>query len=72
MGTRHKASQIINEHFKKSFHEFVNLYRINEAKELLENEKGLNIIDIAYEVDYNNKVTFNKAFKKKKDLTQSQ
>jgi AraC-like DNA-binding protein len=70
--TRHNASQIINEHFKKSFHEFVNLYRINEAKELLENEKGLNIIDIAYEVGYNNKVTFNKAFKKETALTPSQ
>jgi AraC-like DNA-binding protein len=70
--TRHNASQIINEHFNKSFHEFVNVYRINEAKELLENEKGLNIIDIAYEVGYNNKVTFNKAFKKETTLTPSQ
>lgn len=69
--TRHNASQIINEHFKKSFHEFVNIYRIKEAKELLENEKDLNIIDIAYEVGYNNKVTFNKAFKKETTLTPS-
>jgi len=69
--TRHNASQIINEHFKKSFHEFVNVYRIKEAKELLENEKNLNIIDIAYEVGYNNKVTFNKAFKKETMLTPS-
>lgn len=70
--TRHNASQIINEHFKKSFHELVNEHRIKEATELLENEKGLNIIDIAYEVGYNNKVTFNKAFKKETALTPSQ
>ncbi|MEM8929040.1 MAG: helix-turn-helix domain-containing protein [Bacteroidota bacterium] len=70
--TRHNASQIINEHFKKSFHEFVNVYRIKEATELLEKEIGLNIIDIAYEVGYNNKVTFNKAFKKETSLTPSQ
>ena len=70
--TRHNASQIINEHFEKSFHEFVNVYRIREAKELLEKKNDLNIIDIAYEVGYNNKVTFNKAFKKETSLTPSQ
>ena len=67
--TRHNASQIINEHFEVSFHEFVNQFRIAEAKTLLERNKDLNIIDIAYEVGYNNKVTFNKAFKKATQLT---
>ncbi len=67
--TRHNASQIINEHFEVSFHEFVNQFRIAEAKKLLEGNKELNIIDIAYEVGYNNKVTFNKAFKKATQLT---
>ncbi len=72
--TRHNASQIINEHFNVSFHEFVNTYRIKEAKQLLIDEKKqrLNIINIAYEVGYNNKVTFNKAFKKDTQLTPSQ
>ncbi|MDC6367365.1 MULTISPECIES: helix-turn-helix domain-containing protein [Flavobacteriaceae] len=72
--TRHNASQIINEHFNVSFHEFVNTYRIKEAKELLLAQKSqrLNIINIAYEVGYNNKVTFNKAFKKDTQLTPSQ
>lgn len=72
--TRHNASQIINEHFNQSFHEFVNTYRIREAKELLLDDKPqrLNIINIAYEVGYNNKVTFNKAFKKNTQLTPSQ
>nr|WP_299342659.1 helix-turn-helix domain-containing protein [Allomuricauda sp.] len=69
--TRHNASQVINEHFNVSFHEFVNIYRIKEAKELLLNHESnkLNIINIAYEVGYNNKVTFNKAFKKDTNLT---
>ncbi|MEM8847887.1 MAG: helix-turn-helix transcriptional regulator, partial [Bacteroidota bacterium] len=72
--TRHNASQVINEHFNVSFHEFVNMYRIKEAKELLinDNNKKLNIINVAYEVGYNNKVTFNKAFKKDTNLTPTQ
>jgi AraC-like DNA-binding protein len=72
--TRHNASQVINEHFKISFHELVNTYRIQEAKKILDNDhqKNLNIIDVAYEVGYNNKVTFNKAFKKDTQLTPSE
>ena len=72
--TRHNASQVINEHFKVSFHELINTYRISEAKEILQNDlqKNLHIIDIAYEVGYNNKVTFNKAFKKITQLTPSE
>ncbi|WP_350287323.1 helix-turn-helix domain-containing protein [uncultured Croceitalea sp.] len=72
--TRHNTSQIINEHFNLSFHELINTYRIQEAKELLsaDYKRNLNIIDIAYEVGYNNKVTFNKAFKNATQLTPSQ
>lgn len=72
--TRHNASQVINEHFQMSFHELINTYRIQEAKEILhkDRQKNLNIIDVAYEVGYNNKVTFNKAFKKDTRLTPSQ
>ena len=72
--TRHNASQIINEHFQINFFELINRFRIEEAKELLERDsfRNLNIISIAYEVGYNNKVTFNKAFKKETGLTPTQ
>ena len=72
--TRHNASQIINEHFDMNFFELINKFRIEEAVNiLLEDKNGnLNIIDIAYEVGYNNKVTFNKAFKKETSLTPTQ
>ena len=64
--TRHNASQVINEHFNLNFFELINKFRIEEAKEILKNDttKQLNIIDVAYEVGFNNKVTFNKSFKK--------
>lgn len=72
--TRHNASQVINEHFDMNFNELVNKYRINEAKEIFNSDiqKNLNIIDVAYEVGFNNKVTFNKAFKKDTQVTPSE
>lgn len=72
--TRHSTSQIINEHFKMNFFELINKFRIKEAIDLLEKDVNgnLNIIDVAYEVGYNNKVTFNKAFKKETSLTPSE
>lgn len=64
--TRHNTSQVINEHFQLNFFELINQYRITEASFILKNNvhNNLNIIDIAYEVGFNNKVTFNKTFKK--------
>lgn len=67
LGTnRHNASQVINEHFNMNFFELINSYRIKEALRILENDSNnsLNIIEVAYEVGFNNKVTFNKSFKK--------
>lgn len=72
--TRHNASQVINEHFGLNFFELINKYRIDEAKEILKSDrnKNLNIIDVAYEVGFNNKVTFNKSFRKQLSITPSQ
>ncbi len=69
--TRHNTSQVINEHFGLNFFELINKYRIEEALEILKNDtnKNLNIIDVAYEVGFNNKVTFNKSFRKQLSLT---
>ena len=75
LGTsRHNTSQVINEHFDMNFYELMNKYRIDEAIQLIKNEKesNLNIIDIAYKVGFNNKVTFNKSFKKALSVTPSQ
>ena len=57
-----------------NFFELINKFRVDEAISLLKENKlnSLQIIDIAYEVGYNNKVTFNKAFKKETSLTPSQ
>lgn len=72
--TRHNASQIINEHFDLNFFDLINTYRIQEAMNILKKEKTkkLNIIDVAYEVGFNNKVTFNKSFNKYNQITPSE
>lgn len=72
--TRHNASQVINEHFNMNFFELINTYRINAAQEIFKNDiyNNLNIIEVAYEVGFNNKVTFNKSFKKQVSQTPSQ
>jgi AraC-like DNA-binding protein len=72
--TRHNTSQVINEHFNMNFFELINKFRIGEAKEMLrdDNYKNLSIIQVAYEVGFNNKVTFNKSFKKYLEQTPSQ
>lgn len=63
--SRHHMSQVINEHFQLSFFDFVNQYRIKEAKELLiQGIDDLNITQVAYSVGFNNRVSFYKAFKK--------
>jgi len=69
---RHNASQVINEHFGLNFFELINKYRIKDAVNLLESDRSLNIIDVAYQVGFNNKVTFNKSFKRFLSQTPSQ
>ena len=62
--TRHNASQVINEHFGLNFFDLINKYRIQDAVEILQNDTSRTIIDVAYQVGFNNKVTFNKSFKR--------
>jgi AraC-like DNA-binding protein len=64
--SKHHLSQVINEQTGMNFFEYINHHRIGEAKRLLSatSKKELNIIDVAYEVGFNNKVSFNTAFKK--------
>lgn len=61
----HHLSQIINDGLKQNYADFINSYRINEAKRLLlDPEYEEKILSVAFDVGYNNKVTFNAAFKK--------
>ncbi len=67
-------SQLINSEFGQNFNDFVNTYRVNEAKEMLAKNGDLKmqILEIAYEVGFNSKSSFNTAFKKFTGLTPSE
>jgi AraC-like DNA-binding protein len=67
----HILSYIINNGFDENFYQFVNRYRIEEAKKLILNPKmsHFNLIGIAYEVGFNSKTVFNTTFKKYTELT---
>lgn len=69
----YQLSQTINDEFLVSFYDFVNKYRVEEAKKLLvEDGRNYKILAIAYEVGFNSKATFNRVFKKFTDLTPSE
>jgi len=56
-------SETFSQHLRTNFYDFVNGYRIGEAKSLLE-RTDTTILDIAFEVGFNSRSTFNSAFKK--------
>jgi AraC-like DNA-binding protein len=62
----YKLSLIINEEMKCSFTDYINSFRIKEAKDILANSGGKlkRITDIAFEVGFNSHSAFHKAFKK--------
>jgi AraC-like DNA-binding protein len=64
--SKHYLSQVINEQKGMNFFEYVNTLRIADAQDLLaeKSKQELNIIDVAYMVGFNNKVSFNNTFKK--------
>jgi AraC-like DNA-binding protein len=67
-------SQVINDSFQKNFYDFINIYRIEECKRILNDPHSgnKNILEIAYESGFNTKATFNSAFKKFTGLTPKQ
>jgi len=70
----HHISQVINDNLGYSFSDFINSYRIEEAKRLLKNPgyDKYTILAISYEVGFQNKSSFNNAFKKFTGLTPSE
>ncbi|WP_440874277.1 helix-turn-helix domain-containing protein [Thalassotalea sp. PLHSN55] len=61
--TENHISETLSQFLNTKFFQFVNGFRVEEAKKALQNTDKL-IINIAYDVGFNSKSTFNTAFKK--------
>ncbi|MEO6176318.1 MAG: helix-turn-helix domain-containing protein [Flavobacterium circumlabens] len=70
----HQLSYIINKGFDENFYQFINRYRIEEAKKKILDPKmqHLSLIGIAFEVGFNSKTVFNTTFKKSTSQTPSE
>lgn len=69
----HHLSQIINEKYGHNFYDFINKYRVEETIVILkksEKEK-ISLLEIAFQVGFNNKTSFTNSFKKFTGLTPS-
>jgi AraC-like DNA-binding protein len=65
-------SVTLNRHYQMNFFEFINRYRIQEAKHLLVAQKEKSVTDIYYEVGFNSKSVFYSYFKKSEGKTPSE
>jgi YesN/AraC family two-component response regulator len=65
------VSQLLNQGFDKNFSEYVNTFRLHEFKQrvLLEENKDLTIMAVAYDSGFNSKTVFNTFFKKIEGIT---
>lgn len=70
--SKNHISQIINDKFGIKYNDYINKYRIEEAQLLIKQNQFSNLLEVAYEVGFNSKSTFNTAFKKITGLTPTQ
>ncbi len=71
--SKHHLSQVLNEHIKQSFYDYINHFRVEEAKHLLADPSKQNqkISSIAFDAGFNSISTFNEVFKKVANCTPS-
>ncbi len=65
----HAVSQVINQDLQSNFYELVNRYRIERARQLLRESPDKTVLEIALEVGFNSKSTFNTAFRRHVGMT---
>lgn len=72
--SRNHLTEVINKKLGKNFHRFINEYRVEEAKSLLQKEQfqHFNLSSIGLEAGFNSKTSFNTNFKKITGLTPSE
>jgi len=70
----HLFSEVLNVCFEKNFNSFINLYRVDRAKQLMKNPKynHYKVLAIGYESGFPSKTSFNRIFKQLVEQTPSQ
>ncbi|MBP2831155.1 tetratricopeptide repeat protein [Aquimarina sp. U1-2] len=70
----HLFSEVLNVCFQKNFNSFINLYRVDTAKKMIQNPKfkDYKILAIGYEAGFPSKTSFNRVFKNLVGLTPSE
>jgi len=70
--TSAQLSELLNIHYKSNFNNFINSYRIEEAKSILNGKSDINVLQVAFDCGFNSKTTFNTSFRKITGLSPSQ
>ncbi|HWA33236.1 MAG TPA: AraC family transcriptional regulator, partial [Cyclobacteriaceae bacterium] len=69
----HQLSEVINRESGASFFEFINDFRVNHVVATMDKlgheSKKINVLELAFASGFNNKVSFNRHFKKLKGRT---
>jgi AraC-like DNA-binding protein len=71
---KHYLTQVLNSHLNKNFYKFINHYRIEEAKRIIESKKNgsMKLLDIAFQCGFKSKASFNRYIKMETNFTPSE
>jgi len=69
--TEQHLSRLINGHYKRTFSELINEYRVSDAKDMLENTKDP-ITNISFDIGFSSITSFNRVFKEATNLAPSE